>query len=180
MGSAVTGFVGPIPARAGAVDAGLDAGVLTRLDRWWELARAATGPVPAADPRRPAWRLIVAAGVFAAGPVAGVLRLGRDRLGRTGPFLLMRGGEPPVPCDPWFAAAEAVAREATDGLLGLGGLAAAAAALPTPRATAPPDTAALLWRDDWEVHELRLERAADLARFPVAALGWDGGEEAAA
>jgi type VI secretion system ImpM family protein len=172
-----TGFVGPLPGRAGLVDGGLPSGLLTRWDRWFELASARRLP-DRLDPDRPAWRLMARPGLFAPVPVAGCFRLGRDRRDRIYPFAVLREGEPPDPADPWFDAAERLVRAATDGRLAPPALDRAADAIPAPLTAAPPpEEVALLWRDDWEVREVRCASAADLAAFPLSDAAFSRPEE---
>jgi type VI secretion system protein ImpM len=175
-----TGFVGPLPHRAGLVDIGLDAGVLTRWDLWFELV-SGRGLPERLHPDRPAWRLMAREGIFDAEPVAGCFRLGQDRPGRVYPCAVLRLGPLPDPLDPWYDAAEALARGATAGHLSLRETEQALHGLPAPATLAPPlDGAATFWRDDWEVRELRFATGADLARFPLSlAAEPDLGEEAA-
>lgn len=165
----VAGFVGPLGDRAGLLNAGLGAGLLTRWDRWWELASRGAGPLPL-DPDRPVWRVLLRAGLLAPEPVAGAFRLGRDRLGLVHPFAVLRAGPPPDPSDPWFDAAAALAMAATEGGLGLPALRRGLDRLPRPATVTPePDGAAVFWRDDWVVREVALAEPADLLRFPVRA-----------
>ena len=179
IGARRAGYVGVLPGRAGLVAEGLEDGTLQRWDRWFEMAAAQGLPV-GLDPRRPAWRLVARAGLFAAEPVAGTFRLGRDRAGRTYPFAVLRLGAPPDTSDPWFDAAERIVRGATEGVLGAGSAARAVADLAPPaRFAPPPEEAAVLWRDDWEVRELRLATGADLAAFPLRLAAEAGLEDAA-
>lgn len=161
------GFVGPLPGRAGILDAGLDAGILTRWDRWWELCSGG-GEALRLHPYRPAWRLIARAGLFAPEAVAGAFRLGRDQGGRVYPFAVLRAGPLPDPADPWFDTAESLATQATEGALDPEEVRERLLALPVPRSAEPLlDGAAVLWRDDRLLRELAFASAAGLAAFPL-------------
>lgn len=159
------GFVGVLPRSSGLVAVGLDEGVLSRWDRWWELASA--GGVPPLADDRPAWRLQARAGLFAPEPVAGCLRLGRDRDGRVYPCAVLRAGPLPDTADPWFDGAEALVRAATDGELTAADPPRRLARLALPRlAGMAIEVAVRLWRDDWTVREIALVEAAHFARLP--------------
>lgn len=158
-----SGWVGVLPTTVGLVGAGVPDGVLQRWDRWFELARAGGTP-RATMPARPAWRLAARAGVFGPDPLAAVWRLSRDRTGRVYPFAVMRNGPLPAPEDAWFEAADALVMEATEGWTSARDVERAAARLPAPASRWPEfDAAAILWRDDWEVHELAFATAQDFA-----------------
>lgn len=161
------GYVGPLPGGVGLVNAGLDAQVLTRWDRWWELCSARELPARL-DPSRPAWRLATRAGLFGPEPLAGVFRLGRDRLGRTYPFAVLRPGPWPSPTDPWFDAVERFVVDATGGAIDPAAIDWHFQVLPVPHSVGPaPEGAAVLWRDGRAVWEVPAATAADLAAFPL-------------
>lgn len=163
------GFVGVLPRVTGIVALGLEDGTLARWDRWWEMVSEPGVPPLPEEP--PLWRLQIRAGLFAAEPVAGALRLGWDRRGRVYPCAVLRPGPLPETGDPWFDAAQALLLDATDGGTERVDLPDRLAALPPSRlAGASLEGAARLWRDDWAVAELAFATPADLARAPLALL----------
>jgi type VI secretion system protein ImpM len=149
-----SGWVGVLPAAVGLVGSGVPDAVLQRWDRWFDLA-STVGERLAISHARPSWRLAARSGVFGPDPVAAAWRLSRDRTGRVYPLAVIRTGPLPAPEDAWFESAEAVVTDATEGWARPDDVERAVARMPVPAILWPAfDAAVILWRDDWEVHEL--------------------------
>jgi type VI secretion system protein ImpM len=124
MSSAIRspGFHGKLPSRGDFVAFGLTGAFLTAWDLWLaaglEAARADYGPDwEGLLDSGPAWRFALPPGLWAAGPVIGVMQPSRDKVERRFPFVIACELSPPAPlaavpvlCRGWFERAEMAAR----------------------------------------------------------------------
>ncbi|RYF98301.1 MAG: type VI secretion system-associated protein TagF [Caulobacteraceae bacterium] len=160
----MTGYFGKLPSAAGFLVASLPQDFTDRWDTWYAAATRETPPPPIAYDE-PAWRFVAAPGLFGPLPAAGVWRHSQDvRKGRY-PFVIATLGHPLAVDDPWFDAAERLLTSAVDGETTAPDLALRLPRLPIPRPAAPPSAAILMWRDDWEVHELSFPTGRAFAAF---------------
>jgi type VI secretion system protein ImpM len=157
----VAGFFGKLPTTGDFVGRGLPAAFVRTWDRW--VARHLAGPmaVDEADDL-PALRFLLAAGP---GPMAGVVIPSADRAGRRFPLTIATVPPPGaglhLAADPWFDAAEEVARIAASGDLDPDELARRITDLDDLRAEVGPPTSGL-------VTDLALWTAAEPVPLPVA------------
>ncbi len=112
MPLAPPGFYGKIPARGDFLSCRVPAGLAARWDDWLAgltvAVRAASGDAwPAAWLTAPLWHFALGAAVAPPVGAAGVLIASADRVGRMFPFTVI-GASSGVPCEAWFAAAEAL------------------------------------------------------------------------
>lgn len=160
----LTGYFGKLPSVAGFVGAALPQDFVTRWDNWYAAATRDRPPAPIAYDE-PAWRFLAAPGLFGPFPSAGVWRHSRDAKGQRYPFVLAVIGRSLAVDDPWFDAAEPLLTRAVDRDLSLPELAGRLPQLPGPRPAQPAAAAMVMWRDDWEVHELRFPTGRDFAAY---------------
>ncbi len=164
------GYFGVLPRRRGFVGQGLPQPFTDRFDRWFALASAVSAPEPA-DAIPVVWRFAARAGLFAAEPCSGVWQLCRNADGARYPFVVARLCPQPDASDRWFEGAARIVEAACDGDLRASGIMAEIAALgdPAPAMAEPeaaePEAAILMWRDDWEVHELSFATGQALAAY---------------
>lgn len=159
----LTGYFGKLPSAAGFLGASLPAGFTDRWDAWYATATR-DGPPPPIAYDEPAWRFVAAPGLFGP-PAAGVWRHSLDLHRQRYPFVIATLGRPLAVDDPWFDAAERLLTAAVDGALTEPELSRRLPALPLPRPAPPPAVAILMWRDDWEVHELSFPTGRAFAAF---------------
>lgn len=160
----LTGYFGKLPSEAGFLGASLPQDFTDRWDTWYGSATRET-PVPPIAYDEPAWRFIAAPGLFGPRPAAGVWRHSLDSRGGRYPFVIATLGHPLAVDDPWFDAAERLLTAAVDGEITATDLARRLPGLPVPHPTPPPSAAILMWRDDWEVHELSFPTSRAFAAF---------------
>lgn len=180
-GSGSIGYFGVVPGRRGFVVAGLPADFTDRFDRWFNLATAQPAPDPSpdgsdADTIDATWRFAAAAGLFGPTATAGAWHLSRDATGRRYPLAVVCLGPAAVTDQGWFDQVAAIASGAAGGDLTLRDIDDRLSRLPRPALPlggpdSTPESAIILWRDDWEVHELRFATGRDFAAF-----GLPGGE----
>ncbi len=159
-----TGYFGKLPSHSGFIGEGLPPAFLDRWDNWYAMATSLTRPPPLAYDD-PVWRFIARPGLFGCASASGVWRSSRDRHGQIFPFIIACLGPSPATTDPWFDSVESLLSSTFDGLRPVADLSAQLAAVPPPVAARPRDDAILVWRDDWEVHELSFPTARDFAAF---------------
>ncbi|MFT8247010.1 type VI secretion system-associated protein TagF [Roseomonas sp. BN140053] len=119
-GDAVTGFFGKMPAHGDFVRRNLPASFVGPWDEWLQSGIAAAREElgenwAAAWEGAPAWRFALPAGACGPEPVAGLLLPSRDTVGRLFPLTLAAVPAAVQPGETWFAALEALAREARAG-----------------------------------------------------------------
>jgi type VI secretion system ImpM family protein len=160
----LTGYFGKLPLAVGFVGASLPQDFTDRWDTWYATATRETDPPPIAYDE-PAWRFLAAPGLFGSLPAAGVWRHSRDARGGRYPLVIATLGQPLAVDDPWFDAAERLLTAAVNGEITAPELARRLPGLPVPRPASPPSAAILMWRDDWEVHELSFPTGRAFAAF---------------
>jgi type VI secretion system protein ImpM len=163
-GPPVIGYFGKLSSAAGFVGATLPPEFIDRWDKWYGMASGATPPGPIAYDE-PTWRFSAAAGLFGPTPAAGVWRHSQDRTGQRYPFVIAALGASPAVDDPWFDAAERLLTRAVEGDSDLTELARGIALTRPPVSVGTAPAAVLMWRDDWEVHELSFTSGRDFAAF---------------
>ncbi|NJM82354.1 MAG: type VI secretion system-associated protein TagF [Tabrizicola sp.] len=159
-----TGCFGLIPRERGFVGHALPSSFTDRWDRWFTLATR-DAPPDSTGAARPVWRFRSQPGLFGPTACSGAWRMSRDRDGQVYPFVLAHLGAPPAPDDRWFDMAARIVAGATDGSRSLTDIRAETDALRPPPAGPDPDGAMLMWRDDWEVHELGFRTGQAFAEF---------------
>lgn len=159
-----TGYFGKLPSAVGFVGASLPPDFTDRWDAWYATATRTAPPSPIAYDE-PAWRFVTAPGLFGPFPAAGVWRHSHDARGDRYPLVIATIGQPLVVDDPWFDAAEPLLTAAVDGDITDFDLAQRLLRLPVPRPGPAPSAAILMWRDDWEVHELSFPTGRAFAAF---------------
>ena len=162
--SSLAGYFGKLRGARGFVGAALPAGFVDRWDNWYLAAARVTPPPPIAHDE-PAWRFTAAAGLFGPAAAAGVWRHSQDRDGQRYPFVIATLGQDLASDDPWFDAAEALLTASVAGEVLLTELASRIALLPAPDTARPLAAAMLMWRDDWEVHELSFATGREFAAY---------------
>ena len=160
----LTGYFGKLPSAAGFLGASLPPDFTDRWDTWYASATRATPPGPIAYDE-PAWRFVAAPGLFGPLPSAGVWRHSHDSVGSRYPFVIATLGRPLAVDDPWFDAAERLLTGAVDRTIAPSELDRHLARLPASRPAAPSSAAIVMWRDDWEVHELSFPSGRAFAAF---------------
>jgi type VI secretion system ImpM family protein len=161
---ALTGYFGKLRSVAGFVGASLPPEFIDRWDAWYNLASGTTPPGPIAYDE-PAWRFSAAEGLFGPAPAAGVWRHSQDSNRQRYPFVIATLGHNLAVDDPWFDAAEPLLTQVVEEVLPLPDLARQLAKLPPTVSVGPVTAAILMWRDDWEVHELSFATGRDFAAF---------------
>ncbi|KAF0137802.1 MAG: hypothetical protein FD152_191 [Xanthobacteraceae bacterium] len=160
----LTGYFGKLPSAAGFLGASLPPDFIDRWDTWYANATRAASPPPIAYDE-PAWRFIAAPGLFGPLAAAGVWRHSQDAGGDRYPLVIATIGQPLAVDDPWFDAAERILTSAVDGDITDFDLAHSLPRLPVPHPAPAPSAAILMWRDDWEVHELSFPTGRAFAAF---------------
>jgi type VI secretion system ImpM family protein len=160
----LTGYFGKLRSAAGFIGATLPPEFIDRWDTWYGLASGTTPPGPITYDE-PAWRFSAAEGLFGPSATAGVWRHSQDSNGQRYPFVIATLGRSLAVDDPWFDAAERLLTLVVSGEIKLSDLASRLARLPAPVSAAPSTAAILMWRDDWEVHELSFATGSDFAAF---------------
>lgn len=158
------GYFGKLPGATGFLGASLPQDFTDRWDTWYTSATKAAPPGPIAFDE-PAWRFVATAGLFGPRAAAGVWRHSQDARGQRYPFVIVALGPDLAVDDPWFDAAEALLTEAVDRMVDPPALPRRLAQLPTPKPARPATPAILMWRDDWEVHELSFPTGRAFAAF---------------
>ena len=160
----VIGYFGKLPSAAGFVGAGLPSDFVDRWDNWYAVATG-TASLPPIAFDDPAWRFVAAEGLFGPAAAAGVWRHSQDDRGQRYPFVIATLGRNLAVDDPWFDASETLLSATVDGETWLADLPRDLERLPVPVAVKPTSAAILMWRDDWEVHELSFATGRDFAAF---------------
>lgn len=160
----LTGYFGKLPGAGGFLSASLPQDFTDRWDNWYSSATKASPPGPIAHDE-PAWRFVAAAGLFGPRAAAGVWRHSQDTRRERYPFVIAVLGPDLAVDDPWFDAAEALLTAAVDRTVDPPELPRRLAQLPAPRPARPATPAVLMWRDDWEVHELNFPTARAFAAY---------------
>ncbi len=158
----VIGYFGKLPSAAGFVGASLPSDFVDRWDNWYAAATRSKPPGPITYDE-PVWRFVAAEGLFGPLATAGVWRHSQDARRQRYPFVIASLGRSLSVDDPWFDAAEALLTAAVEG--DHADLDRRLSRLPAPRAAPPATTAILMWRDDWEVHELSFPSGRAFAAF---------------
>ncbi|MES2539931.1 MAG: type VI secretion system-associated protein TagF [Pseudomonadota bacterium] len=160
----LTGYFGKLPSAAGFLGASLPPDFTDRWDNWYAAATRTAPPPPIAYDE-PAWRFVAAAGLFGPLAAAGVWRHSHDSRGERYPFVIAALGRDLAVDDPWFDAAETLLTQTVDGDITTSDLDRGLSRLPVPLPAAPPSAAVMMWRDDWEVHELNFPSGRAFAAF---------------
>jgi type VI secretion system ImpM family protein len=160
----VTGYFGKLRPVRGFVGSALPADFVDRWDTWYSRAVSLTPPAPIAHDD-PAWRFAAAAGLFGPLASAGVWRHSMDCDGQRYPFVIACLGHALAVDDPWFDAAEELLTAVVEGEILLTDLTQRITWLSDPVPVKPRNAAMLMWRDDWEVHELSFATGREFAAF---------------
>lgn len=160
----VFGYFGKLPSAGGFVGASLPSDFVDRWDNWYSAATRSAPPGPITYDE-PVWRFVAAEGLFGPHAAAGVWRHSQDARRQRFPFVIATLGRTLAVDDPWFDAAEALLTAAVEGELDFADLDRRLSHLPVPTAARPATAAILMWRDDWEVHELSFPSGRDFAAF---------------
>jgi type VI secretion system protein ImpM len=160
----LTGYFGKLPSAAGFLGAALPPDFTDRWDNWYASATRTAPPGPITYDE-PAWRFVAGPGLFGPVPAAGVWRHSRDSRGQRYPFVIATLGRPLAVADPWFDVAERLLTSAVGSEITPAELADRLTRLPGPLPAPPPAAAILMWRDDWEVHELSFATGREFAAF---------------
>jgi type VI secretion system ImpM family protein len=160
----VIGYFGKLPSAAGFVGASLPSDFVDRWDNWYAAATRSVPPGPITYDE-PVWRFVAAEGLFGPLAASGVWRHSQDARQQRYPFVIATLGRALAVDDPWFDAAEALLTAAVDGYLDHADFDRRLLQLPAPTTARPASTAILMWRDDWEVHELNFPTGHAFAAF---------------
>jgi type VI secretion system ImpM family protein len=158
------GYFGKLPGVTGFLGASLPQDFTDRWDNWYISATKAASPGPITFDE-PAWRFVAAAGIFGPLSAAGVWRHSHDARGHRYPFVIAVLGPDLAIDDPWFDASEVLLTATVDRMVDPQDLPRRLAQLPTPKSARPATPAILMWRDDWEVHELSFPTGRAFAAY---------------